>query len=88
MELIRLLKEAGMIPGSFDADALFDLDLDVIQTTSRDLFPKLRILVGEVPQSPDPLPLTTTDAIDNLTVSSHYASAAKDGSDTSSEGCP
>ncbi|OWZ03808.1 hypothetical protein PHMEG_00024396 [Phytophthora megakarya] len=31
MELIRLLKVAGMIPGSFDADALFDLDLDVIQ---------------------------------------------------------
>ncbi|OWZ11569.1 hypothetical protein PHMEG_00015389 [Phytophthora megakarya] len=33
---------AGMAPGSFDADALFDLDLDVIQTTSRDLFQKLR----------------------------------------------
>ncbi|OWZ12526.1 hypothetical protein PHMEG_00014295 [Phytophthora megakarya] len=79
MELIRPLKEAGMIPGSFDADTLFDLDLDVIQTTSSDLFQKLKILVGEVPQSPDPLPLTTTDAIDNLTVSSHYASAADQG---------
>ncbi|OWZ05405.1 hypothetical protein PHMEG_00022513, partial [Phytophthora megakarya] len=85
MELIRLLKEAGMIPGSFDADALFDLDLDVIQTTSLDLFQKLKILVGEVSQRPDPLPLTTIDAVDNLTVSSHYASAAEDGSDTSSE---
>ncbi|OWY93404.1 hypothetical protein PHMEG_00037216 [Phytophthora megakarya] len=85
MELIRLVREAGMIPGSFDADTLFDLDLDVIQATSRDLFQKLKILVGEVPQSPDPLPLTTTDAVDNLTVSSHYASAAEDGSDTSSE---
>ncbi|OWZ04394.1 hypothetical protein PHMEG_00023714 [Phytophthora megakarya] len=82
--LIRLLKEASMVPGSFDADALFDLDLDVIQTTSRDLFQKMKILVGEVPQSPDPLPLTATDAVDNLTVSSHYASAAEDGSDTSS----
>ncbi|OWY98064.1 hypothetical protein PHMEG_00031268 [Phytophthora megakarya] len=60
-------------------------DLDVIQATSRDLFQKLKILVGEVPQSPVPLPLTTTDAVDNLTVSSHYASAAEDGSDTSSE---
>ncbi|OWZ09711.1 hypothetical protein PHMEG_00017541, partial [Phytophthora megakarya] len=68
MELIRLLKWAGMIPGSFDADALFDLDLDVIQTTSRDLFQKLKILVGEVTQSLDPLPLTTTDAVDNLTL--------------------
>ncbi|OWY92547.1 hypothetical protein PHMEG_00038406 [Phytophthora megakarya] len=85
MELIRLLKEAGMVPGSFDADALFDLDLDVIQTTSRDLIQKLKTLVGEVPQSPDPPPLTTTDAVDNLPVSSHYASAAEDGSDTSSE---
>ncbi|OWZ21297.1 hypothetical protein PHMEG_0004182 [Phytophthora megakarya] len=83
MELIRLLKEAGMIPGSFDAGALFDLDLEAIQTTSRDLFQKLKILVGEVPQSQDPPSLTTTDAVDNLTVSSHYASAAEDGSDTS-----
>ncbi|OWZ02247.1 LOW QUALITY PROTEIN: hypothetical protein PHMEG_00026225 [Phytophthora megakarya] len=85
MELIRLVREAGMIPGSFDADTLFDLDLKVIQATSRDLFQKLRILDGKVPQSPDPLPLTTTDAVDNLTVSSHYALAAEDGSDTSSE---
>ncbi|OWY97793.1 hypothetical protein PHMEG_00031590, partial [Phytophthora megakarya] len=85
MELNRLLKEAGMVSGSFDADALFDLDLDVIQATSRDLFQKLKILVGEVPQIPDPLPLTTTDVIDNSTVSSHYASAAEDGSDTSSD---
>ncbi|OWZ02547.1 hypothetical protein PHMEG_00025876 [Phytophthora megakarya] len=85
MELIRLLKDAGMTPGSFDADALFDLDLDVIQAISRDLFQKLRILVGEAAQSPDPRPLTASDAINNLTVSSHYASAAEDGSDTSSE---
>ncbi|OWY98055.1 hypothetical protein PHMEG_00031277 [Phytophthora megakarya] len=67
MELIRLLKEAGMTPGSFDADALFDLDLDVIQTTSHDMFQKLKVLVGEAPQSPDPRSLTTSDAIDNLT---------------------
>ncbi|OWZ06630.1 hypothetical protein PHMEG_00021096 [Phytophthora megakarya] len=66
-EPISLLKEA--------------LDLDVIQTTSRDFFQTLKILVGEVPQSPDPLPLTTTYGVDNLTVSSHYASAAEDGSD-------
>ncbi|OWY91422.1 hypothetical protein PHMEG_00040006 [Phytophthora megakarya] len=51
-----------MTPGSFDADALFDWDLDVMQATSRDLFQHLKILVGEVPQSLDPLPLTTTDA--------------------------
>ncbi|OWY92827.1 hypothetical protein PHMEG_00038009 [Phytophthora megakarya] len=51
--LIKLLKEAGMIPGSFDTDDLFDLDLAVIQTTGRDLFGKLKILVGEAPQIAD-----------------------------------
>ncbi|OWZ20276.1 hypothetical protein PHMEG_0005340 [Phytophthora megakarya] len=56
MELIRLLKEAGMVIGSFDADALFDVDLNVIQATSRDLFQKLKILVGE-PRKIDPTPL-------------------------------
>ncbi|OWZ00863.1 hypothetical protein PHMEG_00027854 [Phytophthora megakarya] len=49
MKLIRLLKEAGMAPESFDADALFGLDLNVIQATSRDLFQKLKILAGEIP---------------------------------------
>ncbi|OWZ02764.1 hypothetical protein PHMEG_00025615 [Phytophthora megakarya] len=83
--LIKLLKEAGMIPGSFDTDDLFDLDLAVIQTTSRDLFGKLKILVGEVPQIADPVSSPQIDVVDNLTVSSHYESAAEDGSDTSSE---
>ncbi|OWY98755.1 hypothetical protein PHMEG_00030405 [Phytophthora megakarya] len=59
------LKEAGIVPGSFDADALFDLDLNVIQATRRTLFEKLKILVGEVLQSPYPLPWTTTGAIDS-----------------------
>ncbi|OWZ23624.1 hypothetical protein PHMEG_0001476 [Phytophthora megakarya] len=47
MKLLRLLKEADMVPGSFDADTLFDLDLDVIQATSGDLLQKLKVLVGE-----------------------------------------
>ncbi|OWZ12945.1 hypothetical protein PHMEG_00013816 [Phytophthora megakarya] len=84
MELIHLLKEENMVPGSFDSDALFELDLNVIQAT-RDLFEKLKIPVGEVPQSPYSLPLTRTDVGDNLTVLSHYASAAEGGSNTSSE---
>ncbi|OWY90712.1 hypothetical protein PHMEG_00041035, partial [Phytophthora megakarya] len=36
MELIRLLKEAGMVPGPFDADSTW----------------KLKILIGEVPPEP------------------------------------
>ncbi|OWY90784.1 hypothetical protein PHMEG_00040931, partial [Phytophthora megakarya] len=83
--LIKLLKEAGMAPRCFETDNLFDLDLTVIQTTSRDLFGKLKILVGEVPQIADPVSSPQIDVVDNLTVLSHYASAAKDGSDTSSE---
>ncbi|OWY92013.1 hypothetical protein PHMEG_00039148, partial [Phytophthora megakarya] len=83
--LIKLLKEAGMIPGSFETDDLFDLDLTVIQITSRDLFGKLKILVGEVPQIADPASSPQIDVVDKLTVSSHYGSAAKDESDTSSE---
>ncbi|OWZ18531.1 hypothetical protein PHMEG_0007361 [Phytophthora megakarya] len=51
MELICLFKETGMVPGSFDAEALFDLEFDVIEVTSRNLFQKSKILVGEVPQS-------------------------------------
>ncbi|OWY97337.1 hypothetical protein PHMEG_00032158 [Phytophthora megakarya] len=82
---IKLLKETGMTPGSFDTDDLFDLDLTVIQTTSRDLFEKLKILVDEMPQIADPVSSPQIDVMDNLTVSSHYASAAEDGSDTSSE---
>ncbi|OWY97203.1 hypothetical protein PHMEG_00032326 [Phytophthora megakarya] len=82
--LIKLLKEAGMIPGSFDPDDLFDLDLTVIQTTSRDLFQKLKNLVGEAPQIGDPVSSPQIDVVDNLT-SSHYTTAAEDGSDTSSE---
>ncbi|OWY94451.1 hypothetical protein PHMEG_00035811 [Phytophthora megakarya] len=83
--MIRLLKEVGMIPGSFETDDVFDLDLTVIQATSRDPFGKLKILVGEAPQIADPVSSPQTDAVDNMTVSSHYASAAEDGSDTSSE---
>ncbi|OWY92163.1 hypothetical protein PHMEG_00038947 [Phytophthora megakarya] len=48
VELIRLLKEAGMVPRSFGADALFNVDLNVIQATSRNLFQKLKILVEPI----------------------------------------
>ncbi|OWZ16176.1 hypothetical protein PHMEG_00010065 [Phytophthora megakarya] len=66
--LIKLLKEAGMIPGSFETDDLFGLDLTVIQPTSRDLFGKLKILVCEVPQIADPVSPPAIDTVDNLTV--------------------
>ncbi|POM61646.1 hypothetical protein PHPALM_29311 [Phytophthora palmivora] len=84
-DLLRLLKEAGMATGAFDADDVFDLDLKVIQTATKDLFSKLKILVGEIPQITDPVPSPPATITDHQTSSSHYASAAEDESDLSSE---
>ncbi|POM64875.1 Hypothetical protein PHPALM_19538, partial [Phytophthora palmivora] len=84
-DLLRLLKEAGMTTGVFDADDVFDLDLKVIQTATKDLFSKLKILVGEIPRITDPVPSPPASITDRQTSSSHYASAAEDESDLSSE---
>ncbi|POM61339.1 hypothetical protein PHPALM_29660 [Phytophthora palmivora] len=84
-DLLRLLKEAGMTTGAFDADDVFDLDLKVIQTATKDLFSKLKILVGEIPQISDPVPSPPASITDRQTSSSHYASAAEDESDLPSE---
>ncbi|POM63255.1 hypothetical protein PHPALM_27459, partial [Phytophthora palmivora] len=73
------------LTGAFDADDVFDLDLKVIQTATKDLFSKLKILVGEIPQITDPVPLPPASIMDRQTTSSHYASAAEDESDLSSE---
>ncbi|POM62954.1 hypothetical protein PHPALM_27828 [Phytophthora palmivora] len=78
-------EEAGMTTGVFDADDVFDLDLKVIQTATKDLFSKLKILVGEIPQITDPVPSPPASTTDHQTSSSHYASAAEDESDLSSE---
>ncbi|POM69474.1 Hypothetical protein PHPALM_14234 [Phytophthora palmivora] len=74
-----------MTTGAFDADDVFDLDLKVIQTATKDLFSKLKILVGEIPQITDPVPSPPASITDRQTSSSHYASAAEDESDLSSE---
>ncbi|POM71468.1 Hypothetical protein PHPALM_11963 [Phytophthora palmivora] len=83
--LLRLLKEAGMTTGAFDVDDIFDLELKVIQATIQDLFSKLKILVGEIPQITDPVPSPPASITDRQTSSSHYASAAEDGSAHASE---
>ncbi|POM72149.1 LOW QUALITY PROTEIN: Hypothetical protein PHPALM_11187 [Phytophthora palmivora] len=83
-DLLRLLKEAGMTTGAFDADDVFDLDLKVIQAATKDLFSKLKILVGEIPQITE-VPSPPASITDRQTSSSHYASAAEDESDLSSE---
>ncbi|POM61279.1 LOW QUALITY PROTEIN: hypothetical protein PHPALM_29726, partial [Phytophthora palmivora] len=84
-DLLRLLKGAGMTTGVFDAGDVFDLDLKVIQTATKDLFSKLKILVGEIPQIIDPVPSPPASITDRQTSSSHYPSAVEDESDLSSE---
>ncbi|POM61699.1 hypothetical protein PHPALM_29252 [Phytophthora palmivora] len=78
-------KGTWMTTGAFDAVDVFDLDLKVIQTATKDLFSKLKILVGETPQITDPVPSPPASITDRLASSSHYASAAEDKSDLSSE---
>ncbi|POM69109.1 Hypothetical protein PHPALM_14645 [Phytophthora palmivora] len=72
-DLLRLLKEAEMTTGAFDAEDVFGQDLKVIQTATQDLFSKLKILVGEIPQITDPVPSPPASITDRQTSSPHYA---------------
>ncbi|KAG3057956.1 hypothetical protein PI125_g25309, partial [Phytophthora idaei] len=67
--------------GAFNAEDLFELDLDLIQSTTQDLFNKIKFIVGVASQIPDP---TSSPRI-SQPASSDYASAAEEDSDTSSE---
>ncbi|KAG2782568.1 hypothetical protein PC116_g2123 [Phytophthora cactorum] len=80
-DLLRLLTDAGVVAGAFDAEDLFEQDLDVIQSTTRDLFNKIKFIVREASQMPDP---TSSPRI-SQPASSNYASVAEEDSDTSSE---
>ncbi|KAG3230904.1 hypothetical protein PI124_g23999 [Phytophthora idaei] len=80
-DLLCLLTDAGIVAGAFDAEDLFELDLDLIQSTIRDLFNKIKFIVGEALQIPDP---TISPRI-SQPASSNYTSAAEENSDTSSE---
>ncbi|KAG3100961.1 hypothetical protein PI124_g21848 [Phytophthora idaei] len=79
-DLLRLFTDAGIVAGAFDAEDLFELDLDLIQSTTRDLFNKIKFIVGETSQIPDP---TSSPRI-SRPAPSNYASAAEEESDTSS----
>ncbi|KAE8913864.1 hypothetical protein PF005_g22833 [Phytophthora fragariae] len=57
--LLSLLKETGLVASPFDADELFDLDVEVIRSSARGLFGKLKSLVGEIPTDQDPTILTS-----------------------------
>ncbi|KAG3101238.1 hypothetical protein PI124_g14700 [Phytophthora idaei] len=45
--LFQLLKDAGLVAGAFDADDLFDLDINDIQLASSELYRRLKMSIGE-----------------------------------------
>ncbi|KAL4157710.1 hypothetical protein PRNP1_003495 [Phytophthora ramorum] len=80
--LMRMLKEAGIVLGSFDANDLFDVELPVIRESTLNLFAKLTPLVGSVVPVQRARPTPTR----SQTGSSQYASATSEaGSDSSIE---
>uniref|UniRef100_H3H6Y7 Uncharacterized protein n=1 Tax=Phytophthora ramorum TaxID=164328 RepID=H3H6Y7_PHYRM len=80
--LMRMLKEAGIVLGSFDANELFDLELSIIRKSTLNLFAKLTPLVGSVVPVRRERPTPTR----SQTGSSQYASATSEaGSDSSIE---
>uniref|UniRef100_H3H9S9 Uncharacterized protein n=1 Tax=Phytophthora ramorum TaxID=164328 RepID=H3H9S9_PHYRM len=80
--LMRMLKDAGIVLGSFDANELFDVELPVIRESTLNLFAKLTPLVGSVV----PVQRTRPTPTRSQTGSSQYASAtSKAGSDSSIE---
>ncbi|KAE8964029.1 hypothetical protein PR001_g29188, partial [Phytophthora rubi] len=102
--LLRLLKEADIVAGSFATGALFDLELSEIEHTSQSLFALLKPLVGEdagsqehptslTPKSARP---TTTQARstpapspgDQTAMSSPYVSATEEVDSDSADDSP
>ncbi|OWY98619.1 hypothetical protein PHMEG_00030571, partial [Phytophthora megakarya] len=69
-QLFRMLKDAGITPGAFNASELFDLETSVIST--RVLYEKLEPLVEPVTQ-PETVKLTPTRNPEHQTGSSQYA---------------
>ncbi|ETO81794.1 hypothetical protein F444_03969, partial [Phytophthora nicotianae P1976] len=92
--VLRLLKDAGITPGSFAAKDLFHLDLEAIQITLSELFEKLKVLVGEVEtqtkvEAKLEAPLTQLPGSvspNGSSQHSHYASATSMADSDTSEG--
>ncbi|OWZ11766.1 hypothetical protein PHMEG_00015170 [Phytophthora megakarya] len=76
-QLLRMLKDAGITPGAFNASELFDLETSVIQHSARVLYEKLEPLVGSITQ-PETVKLRPTRSPLYQTGSSQYASATSE----------
>ncbi|OWZ08549.1 reverse transcriptase [Phytophthora megakarya] len=82
-QLLRILKDAGITPGAFNASEIFDLETSVIQHSARVLYEKLEPLVGSITQ-PETVRLTPTRSPVYQTGSSQYASATSEAESDSS----
>ncbi|KAE9064836.1 hypothetical protein PF006_g30597 [Phytophthora fragariae] len=65
MDLLRLLKEAGLTAGAFDADDLFHLEVDEIRVATAALFTLLKPMVGERPAARRPKPFSLLKPLDD-----------------------
>ncbi|KAE9020853.1 hypothetical protein PR002_g12426 [Phytophthora rubi] len=86
--LMNLLQEAGLVAGAFDAEDLFRPDLQIFQLSTKTLFDKLKVLVGE--KVTDPSSTSSPDSPTQIgstgdRTSSPFVSAAEADSDASSE---
>ncbi|GMF22422.1 unnamed protein product [Phytophthora fragariaefolia] len=82
--LMRMLKDAGIVLGSFDANELFDMEQSAIMETTLNLFARLASIVGSVV----PVPQEASTPTRSQAGSSQYASATSEagsGSDSSVE---
>ncbi|KAE9084753.1 hypothetical protein PF005_g25913 [Phytophthora fragariae] len=86
MDLLRLLKEAGITAGAFYADDLFHLEVDEIRVATAALFNLLKPLDDEQPATKPAEPKSAqAQSPEYHTGSSQYASATSEaGSDSSS----
>ncbi|KAE8951356.1 hypothetical protein PR001_g33758, partial [Phytophthora rubi] len=83
--LMNLLWEAGLVAGAFDADDLFRPDLRMYQITTKELFDKLKVIVGEKETNPTSPDSPTQIGSTGDRTSSPFVSAAEADSDASSE---
>ncbi|EGZ20270.1 hypothetical protein PHYSODRAFT_328401 [Phytophthora sojae] len=86
--LMQLLRDAGLVAGAFDASVMYEIDPIQLRATTKMLFNRLKVLVGEIQPKPDPAipdPRSLQEGSTGCRTSSPYVSAAELGSDTSSE---
>ncbi|GMF36211.1 unnamed protein product [Phytophthora fragariaefolia] len=82
--LMRMLKDAGILLGSFDVNELFDMEQSAIREATVKLFARLAPIVGSVV----PVPQEAATPTRSQAGSSQYASATSEagsGSDSSVE---